>query len=196
MDLLKGLPVILIAGILIYVAISAGQQPPDKGTQTALKPTETTLSGVRSHDNKPEADLQITHVPSGDRWGLSLYAGGLPYQEREQAGDDKWTYTYTRHRYISDLDIDLGAWAGFRGNRDPSTPALDIGIRYSPVRLAWGYISPDLLISPNAGGIGASLYITDAPGIWRNLGVGVAWMADFHDSSSGFMPYVSLSTRF
>jgi hypothetical protein len=196
LDFVKAIPVIIIGGILVYLVINVGQPPPDKGTQKALEPTKTTHNGIRHHDNKPEADIVVTHKPSGDKWGLSLYADGVPYQEREQIADDKFQYEYTRHRYGIDIDLDLGVWTGFRSSGDSKDSAIDIGLRYSPVRLAWGYIAPDLLLSPNAGGIGVSFYIPDAPGFWKHVGVGIAWMDDFHSHTTSFMPYAALSIRF
>lgn len=199
-------PAVVIIGAFVGVLFwVGGSRAPDKGTQTALKPTDNTYLGIRNHDDKPESTLELTS-PAGEHWGLSLYAGGVPYQEREQAEangkSDKpgWSYKWTVHRYPIDYDTDLGAWAGFRvsdSGKGDHNGVFDVGLRYSPVRFAYGVIAPDLLLSPRQAGVGVSFY-PPAQSVSYNLqhlGVGVAYMADF-DGGTGWCPYLSLSTRF
>lgn len=189
--------VIVGFGALIY--FGAHGRAPDKGSQVALKPTDDTYLGVRSHDDRPEGTIQVS-TPAGDTWSLSLYAGGVPYQERgQESSKSGWSYKYTVHRYPIDFDHDFGAWAGFRvGKTDTSdTNGLDMGIRYSPVRFVYGVVSPDLLVSPRQIGVGASAYLPaqTVNHHFQHFGVGVGYMADYH-GGSGWMPYLSLSTRF
>ena len=207
MQFTKALPVIAILAVLFLVASSVKGRAPEKENQVALTPTADTYLGVRNHDDRPEADIQVT-CPHGDHWSLSLYDGGLPYQDRTQADanaakDRKdWTYKYTVHRYTIDYGTDLGSWLGFRSSRATATQAsdtgLDCGLRLSPVRLVWGVLAPDILWSPNQVGIGASVYApaqTVAP-FWQHVGLGLGYMADYHGGGGSWMPYASLSTRF
>lgn len=203
------IPILVLStfGILLY--LGGKNNTPNKGTQVPLVPTENTWVGTRHHDDKPESDLKITS-PNGDSWGLSLYAGGVPYQERSQADANKsgneekpgWSYKWTVHRYPVDYDTDLGAWAGFRvasgsGDNPEGETGLDIGLRYSPVRFAYGIIAPDLLISPRQAGIGVSAYppTKTVRYPFNKLGVGLGYLADY-DGGSGWTPYLSLSSRF
>jgi hypothetical protein len=201
--------VIIAFAALIYTG-SKGRAP-DKGTQVALTPTESTYLGVRNRDDRPEGTIEATG-PNGDSWGLSLYGGGVPYQERGQVtGKPGWTYKYTVHRYPIDIDDDFGAWAGFRvaydgsdagsggssGETGGSGSGFDIGLRYSPVRFAYGVIAPDLLVSTRQAGIGVSCYPPSQTVSykWQKFGLGIAYMAGY-DGGSGWVPYASLSTRF
>jgi hypothetical protein len=197
--------VLAVFGCLIY--LGGRGNLPNKGTQVPLVPTENTWIGTRSHDDKPESDFDI-QSPDGDHFGLSIYAGGVPYQERVQAESGKsgdkpgWSYKWTVHRYPIDYDTDLGAWAGFRvastdGNKPEGETGLDIGLRYSPIRLGYGVVSPDILISPRQAGLGISVY-PPAQTVrypFNKLGLGLGYLADY-DGGTGWSPYLSLSTRF
>ena len=94
--------------------------------------------------------------------------------------------------------FDIGAYAGSRVYNDSGDEnGLDVGVRYSPVRFAYGIIAPDLLFSPRQAGIGVSFYAptqTVAP-FYQHLGIGLGYFADYH-GGSGWTPYLSLSTRF
>lgn len=206
MDSNPVLPVIVLAVFAALIYFGHGGRTPDKGTQVALLPTSATWEGIRTNDNKPEGTLVVT-APSGDLFSLSLYDGGVPYQEREQRDRNAelttpWKYEYIVHRYPADYDLDLGVWAGFRLSRSDSeesnrSDAFDIGLRFSPVRYAYGIIAPDLLISPNQAGVGVSFYAptqTVSP-LWQHLGIGFGYVADYH-GGAGWCPYLSLSTRF
>jgi hypothetical protein len=189
------LVVLGVFGALVYTG-SKGRAP-DKGSQTALKPTDETYLGVRSHDDRPEGTIEITG-PSGDPWSMSLYAGGVPYQERGQiSGKPGWTYKYTIHRYPIDYDADLGAWAGARVGGTDGESGLDIGLRFSPVRFLYGSLAPDLLVSPKQAGLGVSLYPpAQTVGYkWQHFGLGLGYVADY-DGGHGWIPYLALSTRF
>jgi hypothetical protein len=187
--------VVGVFAALIYVG-SHGRAP-DKGTQVALKPTDDTYLGMRSHDDRPEGTVEVV-APSGDSWALSLYSGGVPYQERGQiAGKPDWSYKYTVHRYPVDLDHDFGAWGGFRVVPTESESGFDVGLRYSPARFVYGTLSPDLLVSPRQAGVGVSVY-PPAQSVGYQLqhfGLGLAYMADYR-GGDGWVPYFALSTRF
>jgi hypothetical protein len=197
--------VLVVFGALIY--LGSNNVSSNKGTQEKLKPTDETWTGTRVHDNKPESDLDIIS-PNGEHFKLSLYAGGVPYQERSQAESNKqdnerrWKYSWEIHRYPIDFETDLGAWAGFRVStetidRSKSETGFDIGLRYSPTRLMYGVISPDLLISPRQAGIGVSVYLPAQTVSYpfNKLGIGIGYLADYN-GGSGWTPYASFSTRF
>lgn len=190
----------LIAGIVAAFAIlvyAGGKgRTPEKADQVALKPTNETFLGIRDHDDMPQSTIEIED-PHGESFVLSLYADGVPYQPKGQPGNG-WKYKYTVHRVPIDYDLDLGGWAGLRvGPNAQDTHGLDMGIRYSPVRFAYGVISPDLLVSPRQIGLGVSAYPPSQTVNyrWQHLGLGLAYMADYR-GGSGWMPYASLSTRF
>ena len=197
----------VLGAFLAFIYFGGHGRAPDKENQVALVPTADTYLGVRSYDDKPEGTLKVT-APNGESWATSLYADGVPYQDKSQAADSRgWKYEYTIHRYPADTDHDFGAWAGFRvsntrsddasGDSSRNDSGIDIGIRYSPTRLFYGVVAPDLLVSPHQAGIGVSLY---APAqtvnhTLQHFGLGVGYMAGF-DGGGGWMPYGSLSIRF
>lgn len=191
-----GVAVVVVGIFASLVYVGAHGRAPDKKNQTALKPTDNTYIGIRNYDDHPEGTVEIT-APSGDSWGLSLYAGGLPYQAKGQDGTSKWTYKYTVHRYPVDYDTDLGAWAGARLQPKEHESGFDIGLRYSPVRLCYGILAPDVLASPRQAGLGVSAY-PPAQSVghnWQHVGVGLGYVVDY-SGGHGWIPYFSLSTRF
>lgn len=208
MEFLKGLPVIGIILALVLIAYSSKSAGPEKKDQVPLKVTANTYSGIEYDDDKSEADVELTS-PHGDKWALSVYDGSMLYEGKLQAaanqaaadrGEGKWTYKYIVHRRPIDFNIDLGAWAGFRSSGvagRSGEAGFDIGLRLSPVRLGWGMLAPDFLLSPHQAGIGASLYAptrTVSP-FWQHIGIGLGYCVDF-DGGSGWVPYAAISTRF
>lgn len=113
-------------------------------------------------------------------------------------GDRHWRYELKVHRYTDDWATDVGAWGGFRVDPEAGAGGLDIGVRYSPVRFLDGVLAPDVLVSPNQAGIGASVYMPThtITGTWRHLGLGLGYTASFDGGGAGWVPYVALSTRF
>jgi hypothetical protein len=194
-------PILVIAAFAALVYFTAARRrAPDKGTQVPLEVTSHTWSGTRTHDDKPESSLEVV-APSGDKFTLSLYDGGLLYQERAQAdanqGKEGWAYKWIVHRYAVDYDTDAGAWAGFRVKGSGETSGLDVGLRYSPVRFLYGVVAPDILVSPEQAGVGVSVYpfSQSVPSFFQHTGAGLGYLADY-DGGSGWVPYLSLSTRF
>lgn len=113
-------------------------------------------------------------------------------------GEKAWRYELKLHRYTDDWSPDLGAWGGFRVDSETGGGRPDIGVRYSPVRFLDGVLAPDILLSPFQAGLGASFYMPSqtSHGTWRHLGVGLGYAVEFGGSRSGWLPYLSLSTRF
>lgn len=199
--------VALFGGFLFLASLAKGKMP-HKEDETALEPTSSTYLGSRYYDNRPEASLSVWS-PSGDRWDCTIYPDGLLYEPKDQGtatgepsgeaeGSKPWRYELKVHRYPFDWSTDLGAWGGFYTDPDEKSGKLDIGLRYSPVRLAYGVVAPDILVSPNQAGFGGSLYLPaqTGHGVWKHLGVGLGYTVEFDSGGGGWLPYVSLSTRF
>lgn len=120
-----------------------------------------------------------------------------------QNGDSsfQWTISNTYHRSLSDIDFDIGAWAAVQPTmKDP----FDLGIRISPGRFLYEWVSPDLLLGAETCGLGVSLYI---PRVyvsykWSKFGVGVGYfisydaLKDWQEQAHGLGFYISLSTYF
>ena len=142
MDTLKIIPFLALVVILIYVFSTIKGKIPDKKDQVPVPITQTTYTGVRSNDDKPQAELELVS-PHGDHRAFSIYADGVLWQDldqsiprtREDAGihlgtpfsepestppidsdkdGGKWQVSYIIHRYPIDYTTDLGCWIGFR----------------------------------------------------------------------------------
>lgn len=202
-------PLIPIAGIVVIVGAlyySGGPRSSPRKDYSPLTVTAAKYESTRYNGDRPDATITV-YPPSNHNgpWRLGVFDGTLLYEPKDQAGaaeGAKWEYDYTQHRYAFDYTKDIGAWVGFRVARtttdnDKGDVGLDVGIRFSPLRVAYGVISPDLLVSPRQAGVGVSFYPLSqsvAP-MFQHFGVGVAYMADYR-GGAGLSPYISLSTRF
>jgi hypothetical protein len=110
-----------------------------------------------------------------------------------------WEITHIRKKYGVELNWDIGAYGGYlMGNKDGTNITdYDVGIRFSPIRF-FNTIALDGLISPQAAGIGLSIY--PAPErfgeFWDSIGLGYAQMMTYEDDTRRSMFYLSISTRF
>lgn len=198
MEALKALPIILVLGIFV-MAVYHGKKPlPNKGDQVALPVTERTFYGMEVNDDTSKADIKVTHLPSGNTWGISLYDDGV-FQDPKQSTNSSFKYEYTVHYKPLEIGVDLGWWGGIQASsgEEESKRAVDMGIRFSPARLIYGVLAPDLLIGTQNAGIGCSAYLPTGvgKGIWKKIGIGGAWMGGYH-GGGGWMPYASITTTF
>jgi hypothetical protein len=199
-EALKALPIILVMGIFV-MAVYHGKKPlPNKGDQVALPVTNRTFYGMEVNDDTSKADIKVTHLPSGNSWGISLYDDGV-YQDPKQSTNSSFKYEYSIHYKPLSVGIDLGWWGGVistdTGEEENRHRACDMGIRVSPARLLYGTLAPDLLVGTENIGIGASFYLPTGvgKGLWKKIGIGGAWMAGYH-GGGGWMPFVSVTTTF
>ncbi len=98
--------------------------------------------------------------------------------------------SFTPDYYLVDPTLDLGAFAAYRpsGRHTTSGPteAFETGIRYSPVRLLYGTVAPDALLTRDAAGVGLSFYPPEqyVGPKWHHLGLEVGWVASLSGRSS------------
>lgn len=210
MDILKYIPIFVLVAIIV-----AGLWPhPLKASIANNIPIpidHTELTGIRNGNDLPMRSIEITPSSTApfiidiDRRGEpSLRPGSFGSSTGSKIKGSATSgllsapqiKTYrTENEPPIDICDDIGAWASVR--LSPVKRPIDIGIRYSPIRLAWDVVAPDALLSPNAIGIGVSLYLPNriAKAPWSDIGIGGAWLTDF-DGGHGFTPYISLSHRF
>ena len=155
------------------------------------------------YEPKTQGTLRGPPRPGGsgsEESGGGSEAAGAPEAGADEgdSGDRHWRYELTVRRYTDDWAADLGAWGGLRVDPETGAGGPDIGVRYSPVRFLDGVLAPDILLSPNQAGLGASIYMPThtVTGLWRHLGLGLGYAVDFDGGGSGWVPYVALSTRF
>lgn len=101
--------------------------------------------------------------------------------------------------YLADpTKLDLGAWAGYntRGS-DVRGGRFQAGARYSPVRLLYGIIAPDLVVSEDVAGAGVSVYPPErlVGRYLGHVGVGGWYVAPFAGGDAGWMFGLTFSTH-
>ena len=196
MEVLKAIPVIVLIALALLAIYRGGRPIPEKKDQVPLPVTDRTYHGIQDDDEKSTADITFTHRASGDTRSISLYDDGV-YEGKSDANDKKFDVQYHIHYYPFKIGLDLGWWGGIEPYHPEGDRPVDQGLRISPCRIAYGVLAPDLLIGTQSIGIGVSGYAPTgyATGIWKKVGIGGAWMADYH-GGGGWMPYVSVTTSF
>lgn len=102
----------------------------------------------------------------------------------------------TRPRYAIDHYLDLGAWAAFQPTMSHH---VDLGIRLSPGRYMFGYVSPDVLIGARSAGVGISGYVpmVHVGASWGRFGLGAGYFMPYDtDAQPGLGWYIAISTYF
>jgi len=189
------LPLILL-GLLGFTLWGTMQPAPVESDMTVVKQTSRLQWDSQNSDGKDRADVytEFTSKVSGERLGIALFDGGRELRIRNQ-DTELWSYESARYTYLWDPSWDVGAWVAARPGADP---AADIGIRVSPVRTLYGFLSPDVLVGSRSAGVGASVYVPPGwiPRSWDRFGLGVGYLVDYGGDHAGWAPYLSLSTRF
>ena len=193
-DALKALPFIAVVAFLLYAIVSSGS-PSAKNNHTPIEPTRSTYDQINTYDSKPYGSVTYTY-PDGDPWAIHFYRDRVPRYEAGSATAAAGRIEYVRNYAVLDIDHDFGAWINVYRANDRSAP-FDIGLRYSPARLAWGVVAPDFLLSDEQAGIGLSFYLPDQAvnSIWNRFGVGCGWLTDFNTGDRGYSLYFSLTSR-
>jgi hypothetical protein len=104
--------------------------------------------------------------------------------------------------YFGKFHYDLGAFAGFRpaSRGYPDLNPLTAGLRFSPCRLGYDTIAPDLVITNDWAGAGASFYLPEhlAGPDWKHFGLGAWYGYPFRgrsDAPGGWAVGASFSIR-
>ena len=183
----KWAAVLLIA--IIGFTFSLNKPPPTYGDKQAVK-TDTTFHLLR-HEYDADSEM-VVRSRAGDELGSFVLQRNTLYESREQAESGKIDATVLRHYYLAEPGFDFGVWAG--PARDP---ALDVGIRVSPLRLVYGSIALDGVFSSQCVGAGLSIYPPPDlfGGFWRHLGLGAYYVADTGSGDTRPVFSVSFSTK-
>ncbi len=177
----------LLIGFTLYMN---GNPPETINGKKIIQPTNE-YHWIRKED-EVDGTLTVTHVPSGDEFTADLYSGNF-YQLPGQSKDGTWSPRVRRDRYLVDPGLDIGTYASVTFDGDS-----DVGLRVSPARLAFGYLSPDLLISDDFVGVGLSLYPPREHfgNFWSHMGVGIGSLWDHrHSGDRDTALYLSFTTR-
>ena len=140
--------------LLAFVAFTLLQskQVPPLPDGSKPVPTETNYHATPT---TPRVDGEIVvKDPAGAELGRWYLDAGRVYAP-PNSGRPGVNLELIRHQYLYDPGFDIGTFAGYGGG---DLPHFQVGVRLSPVRLAWGVLAPDVAFTSTAAGVGLSAY--------------------------------------
>lgn len=145
----------IVIAILVIAFMHGGARPSKKD----YSPSEVALPAFHWNKGKDDGDARIDLVDeAGKPTGSMLLDNGVLYDPK----DGKVRGTVTRQLYATSVGLDLGTFAGYRdAARGSNSDTFSVGLRYSPVRVFYGCLAPDLAVTKDWGGVGLSLYLPD-----------------------------------
>jgi hypothetical protein len=99
----------------------------------------------------------IEHTATGD---VDVRHGRVYQSDEQRTASDKAGFKFQYNRTVGLCDpylFDLGTVAGAAGLS--GADRFQVGLRYSPVRLLYGTVAPDLILTKDAVGVGVSAYL-------------------------------------
>lgn len=186
---------LLVGGILLLLALHGRPAPKIDNAE----PAKTGFPRLHLWRGESDADrsLDIKDTDGGPR-GRVLERDGVFYDPHGTTLET----TVVNDLYLVKTHWDVGTFAGYR-NASRGVEDLDpltAGLRFSPVRLGYDVIAPDLVLSSQWAGAGFSFYLPGhlAGPHWKHLGVGFWYGYPFHgssDSPGGWTAGLSYSIR-
>jgi hypothetical protein len=187
----------LLIGVVILVV--ALQSPPSSINGLKAIKEETSHFHVLRGKGDADGTVTIKGTVSGERGSFVLDEGQI-FENPKDLNKD-YTLSFTPDNYFIDPHLDIGTWAGYRSSHSPDVPSFETGIRYSPVRIGFGTVAPDLVFNDKLVGAGISVYPpTRVVGnFWRHIGLGAWYTVPTHSDSDvgpGWCYGLSFSTRY
>ncbi len=173
---------LLVAGVIL-VAILHGRPAPKIDKAEAADDAFPRLHVWRG---KTDADRTMDFKDAHGRTvGRVLERDGVFYDPE----GSRLSTVVTDDLYFAKPQYDIGAFAGFRpasrgyDKLDPFTS----GLRFSPIRLCYDVIAPDLVLTNEWAGAGASFYFPErlVGSDWKHLGLGVWYGYPFRGDTNG-----------
>jgi hypothetical protein len=154
-------------------------------------PVPTTTS-FHTMPAKEKADGTLTVETDAGR-ADAYVANGRVYQTAEQR--DKSTLagfklTYNRDRNLWEPTVDAGCFAGYWNLDATDTHKFQPGVRFSPMRVLYGTLAPDALVTSQGIGYGVSFYLPSeyfGYQFWDHIGLQVGRLHAFDGSGSAGM---------
>lgn len=202
--------VIGIIIIIIFTLVITSSSSLRRNQKYDSVPTKTKFELIRTKDKEQDNKLTATHVSSGDTLTLLIRDNNVFFEKNADGSnnillkeeDGKLTPVYdislNKTKYIFDIDDDFGLYGGYISGKKIDNENFDYGIRYSPMRIG-EYVSPDILLSPKAAGIGLSVYplINYNNKILSHFGLGYGKVFAFKDDfSERNLFYISTTFKF
>jgi len=188
--------------VLLFVIVMAVAVARPPSSVNGLNPIEQNPPRFHLMRGTGDGDGTFDIVVPGEmdsRTGSFVLYDGRLWEDAKRPHTIK--ATFTPDFYFVDPGLDLGTIAAYRPGSTDDTSAFQVGIRYSPVRFAWGTVSTDIIVTGDVAGGGFSLFPPPRilGGFWQHLGLG-AWYTvpfgdDTGDDSSQWCYGMSFSTR-
>lgn len=124
---------------------------------------------------------------TGPRVRYVVGDNGVLVEDPSQTADSGLTASFQSDRYVGQWSTDVGGFASVDDR-------LRLGIRYSPTRLAWGYVAPDIVASESAVGLGISIFPW-TKSTWHGIGAGCWYVYDLDSHDTRFSFGLSSSIR-
>lgn len=203
-------------GILFFVFAKAGIVPPKEiNNQVVIPPkVETEISRPVSAKTQEGEEILgsvvIKNNKTGDKLALDVLNGYLvlpqgvtevpKYKNESGLEVPVWSISHIKKEYWFDLGTDLGVYGGYLlgTKNEKDVRSFDTGIKFSPCRIAFNYLSPDLLIGPQGAGIGLSFYPRPERfgKFWDHAGIGIGREVIYTTAEQHTLVYFNVSTRF
>jgi hypothetical protein len=168
--------VYIALGFVLWTLWSSNVQPTSTVAGKEPIPYKPTHLGGWKQPTDVEGVLTIRNRAGDPVAEYVLGDDGVLHQDPEQRANGLYQAEFRPDDYAGRWITDVGAWAAY-------DTELRLGIRYSPVRVFYGFAAPDIVASESAIGLGISLYPPKrSAGFWHHFGVGV-WLT--HDLDRG-----------
>lgn len=142
-------------------------------------------------------DRSQLYEPSTIKPVAPTQLSGVELDDWNKAHEPWYTTSFTPDYYLIERTFDLGCFAAYRPRGRGHDQSFEVGLRYSPVRLLYGTVAPDALITEDAAGLGLSIYPPAAyvGPRWHHVGIELGWVASFAGSSpDGWVAGISFTT--
>jgi hypothetical protein len=187
-----------VMGLIALTFWLASTPPPTINGEVLIPEKHKNVHLIR-HKDEVDGTLEVIHKPSGDKFKTD-FVDNNHYQQPSQKDSGKWGTSLSRDYYLIDPGLDWGTYAGWASDhkRDHGDSDFKVGLRFSPARLLFGTVAPDLLIGSDAAGVGVSVYPPKSffGGGWNHVGIGVGRVYDYDDHDPSTLYYLGFSTRF
>lgn len=184
--------------LLVFILVTVWFNHPAPSVN-GLHPVEEKgahFHGIRSKGDGDGTYDATAHAPDGSIISGRFIADDDRLFITKPADDSAHvSLTFTPDYYLFDATrFDLGAWSGYFNRSDGGASAsnradrFQAGLRYSPARLLYGTVAPDLVLSSDLVGGGISFYPPRklAGRYFEHVGVGAWYCAPFDGSNPGW----------
>ncbi len=178
-----------IIGLTVFFSAPAGS--------IAGKDAVDTTSAFHLVRREYQTDgVLVVHGRDGALLGEFGLVDNQLYETPAQARDGQIVATLRRDYYLLDPSFDLGTWAGYC-TQEFDGERTDIGLRYSPIRLLYGTVAPDIIAGEESVGFGFSVFPPArlVGNRWRHLGIGAWYAAPYDGGDPGLVFGLSFSTH-